>query len=350
MPGRTKGDPLRRTFLETVIQRLQEVKWVGKDDWDKRIDVLANRREEVSTEDSLTVTGWGRVIALTLLLVPIGGAFISAALREDVTLYGGPIAWRFLIFSLLGAILSFSPLLVLLFNIGFRKENSANDDVLSLFFNKGPTARTTVTSRTANPTSIEFEETFTKLLQEAIESNEERRIVLILDNLDRVDASDALTIWSTLQTFFQHKGGATRPDWHKRLWFLVLYDYNGLSQLWAKDGNADGANTALSFIDKSFQVRFEVPSLVLSDWRNFLTSQLERAFPAHADPAYADSLHDVYRVLATNVAEKNKPLTIRELKLFVNQVGAVHRQWAGTGSFEGHLFPRANCILRSVAT
>jgi hypothetical protein len=313
-----EGDPLRRTFLETIIRTLQERKWIKKDDWDERIEELANRREVVKTKDSLSITRWGRVIAFTLLLIPIGSAFITAALRENVTLYRGPVAWKFLIFFLIGLLLTFTPLLVLLLKI---KEEP---DLLSLLFNKGPTEKTTITSKTVNPTSIEFEEKFNAVLEEAL-GNNQKRIVLILDNLDRVDAKDALSIWSTLQTFFQHKG--MKPgSWHERLWLLVLYDLGGLSQLWADSGKP-GGNTAASFIDKSFQVRFEVPALVSSDWRRFLMDQLAKALPDHSE----FDLHEVYRVLATHVAMLNQRLTIRELKLFVNQIGVIHKQWAAGG-------------------
>jgi hypothetical protein len=76
-----EGDPLRRTFLETIIRRLQEREWIAKKDWDESIEELANRREVVKTKDSLSITRSGRVIAFTLLLIPIGGAFIRSAQR-----------------------------------------------------------------------------------------------------------------------------------------------------------------------------------------------------------------------------------------------------------------------------
>ena len=40
-------------------------------------------------------------------------------------------------------------------------------------------------------------------MDEALGGKHERKVVMVLDNLDRVDAKDALSIWSTLQTFFQ---------------------------------------------------------------------------------------------------------------------------------------------------
>ena len=228
-----EGDPLRRTFLETIIKEFQKEDWVDKQVWDENIEILANRRQEITTEDKLLITFWGRVIMFTLLLVPVGGALIAAALHEPVTFPGQTIAQKFLILLLLGLLLSFSPAIVLL--IGSILE--PKKDLLSLFLNKGPTKKATVTSKTANPTSIEFETNFEKLLKEALEGKD-RRVVLILDNLDRVDAKDALSIWSTLQTFFQHKG-TKRDEWHERLWLIVLYDYNGLKQLWTKNEAAN---------------------------------------------------------------------------------------------------------------
>ena len=318
-----EGDPLRRTFLETIIRRLQDQKWIDQEGWDEAVEELANRREVVKTKDNLSITNWGLVIAFTLLLIPIGTAFLTAALREEITLYPGPIAVRFLVYFIVGLALILTPLSVLLLRI--KKE----PDLLSLLINKGPTEKTTVTSKTVNPTSIEFEESFKKLLEEALTKDPQNRIVLILDNLDRVDAKDALSIWSTLQTFLQHKG-TSRPSWHQRVWLLVLYDLQGLSQLWENTENKAGGKTAASFIDKSFQIRFEVPGLVPSDWSTFLMDQLEKAFPDHSE----SDRHEVYETLAISVEKGNKPPTIRELKLFVNQIGGIHRQWAsGDGRF-----------------
>jgi Cdc6-like AAA superfamily ATPase len=316
-----EGDPLRRTFLETIIKKFQYLKWVDETEWKKGADELANRREVVTTKDNLTVTTWGKVIAFTLLLVPLGGSFIGAAVREPFTFESGPLAVKVFVLLSIGLILSFCPLIVFL--LKYKK----NPDLLSLLFNKGVSEKTTETSKTVDPTSIEFEESFNRLLEDAIADKKDRRVVLILDNLDRVDAKDALSIWSTLQTFFQHKG-SDRPDWHKRLWLLVLYDLDGLSQLWKKDGNSGNVDTAVSFIDKSFQIRFEVPRLVPSDWGQFLTTQLTKAFENHSD----SDRHEVYRVLAINETKQKRLPTIRELKLFVNQIGAIHRQWAGETS------------------
>lgn len=312
-----EGDPLRRTFIESIIRHLQQQGWVKEEPWNERIEEIANRREVVSTRDTVVLSGWGKLFALSLLMVPAGGSFLTAALRENFTFAAtGTLAYKFLLLLIVGLILSLAPFLIILFTL-------RNKDVLGLLINKGSTEKRTETSKTANPTSIEFENTFDSLMDEAL-ADEERRLVMILDNLDRVDSKDALTIWSTLQTFLQHKSDEQR-HWRKRLWILVLYDMKGLQLLWQRgDSEPHEGGAAKSFMDKSFQIRFEVPALVLSDWREFLMQRLKESFPRHEESEF----HEVYRVLAIQLSKNNRLPTIRELKLYVNQIGSIHRQWA----------------------
>jgi hypothetical protein len=382
-----EGDPLRRTFLETIIKGLQNSRWVNKDYWDNKIEEIAKRREVVSTKDTLALSIWGWMVGIGLFLVPIGSALLTAALAvfrdQKLVIFGSSPVLNFWVLFVFGLLLSLAPLLILLIARG-----KAND-MLGMLFNKGATEKTTESIKTANPTSIEFEEIFNELLKEALcgvvkpvrqqnngkktdeseiktetgidntsDANKikDRRLVLILDNLDRVDSKDALAIWSTLQTFLQHKHRSSyspdeqqpdvKKDWRRRLYLLVLYDLQGLSLLWSsskKDDNKENHTEtktnriATSFIDKSFQVRFEVPEPLLSDWKIFLTDQLKKAFPAH--PSESLDFHKIYRVLAIQLAEEGRNPTYRELKLYVNQIGAIHRQWAASPDRNSDTFP-----------
>jgi hypothetical protein len=344
-----EGDPLRRTFLETLIRRLKELKWIDEKRWDEHIEILANRQETVTTKDELTFSRSGALVAFLFLLLPLGTQFIAGALKE-IERYP-PIRQRFWLLSALGLSLTALPFVVML--VLYKSKS----DVLGIFFNKGLTGKTTVTQKTGNPTSIEFEDRFTELIQEAL-TEPARRIVILLDNLDRVDSKDALLLWSTLQTFLQHRD-LERQKWRDRLWLVVLYDLKGLSSLWqSEDVKPQPPNpekigpieeltnskpqAAASFIDKSFQIRFEVPSLVLSDWGKFLEEKLETAFPNHSKSDW----HGVYRVVAIGHAlrqtQGDPPPTIRELKLFVNQIGAIHRQWTKGPNPEGDTFRLAH--------
>jgi tol-pal system beta propeller repeat protein TolB len=333
-----EGDPLRRAFIENIVRHLQQkTDWLDAANWKKRLEEIANKRVVTDTKDIPLLGFWEKAIILSLLLIPGGGAFIAAALREEVTLNDtGVRAWKFILLISTGVALSVVPALVLLVNRVLHRFNlSKRADIWSVLFNKGATNKRTITSKTPETTSIEFEETFTALMEEALKGDG-RRLVLVLDNLDRVDSKDALSIWSTLQTFLQHRQDVSQP-WQRRLWIVVPYDPTGLRALWeAGDEAAAKDQVASSFIDKSFQVRFEVPAPVLSDWRAFLVERLKDAFQDHSEQDW----HQVYRVLAIDLAKRNRPPTIRELKLFINQIGSIHRQWAkGSGELKEDALP-----------
>ena len=175
-----------------------------------------------------------------------------------------------------------------------------------------------VVSQSPHPTSVEFESVFRDLLDEALDP-EDRNLLIVVDNLDRVEPSDALSIWSTLQTFLGHKE-YQRPDWIDRLWILIPYDDKAILRLW--DGSGPSANSKLvtSFLDKTFQLRFRVPPLLLSNWREFLKEALQQAFPDHLEEDY----HGVFRAFATKGGPDTSAPTPRDLKTLVNQVGALH--------------------------
>lgn len=326
-----EGDPLRRTFIESVAAQLkargegERARWVDPEKWEKKLDEISKRSTVEESKNTPAITWWDKALIVSLLFIPLGSALIAAALREDVTLrLGGSPALKFIWEMALGLVLALAPLAVTLVR-KWRGEDTSN--VWTLILNKGVTEARVETLKTAEPTSIEFEKAFIGLMGEAL-ADPDRKIILVIDNLDRVDAEDALSIWSTLQTFLQHK---PNPDyeWLNRLWTVVLYDPKGLSSLW--NGTAGGAGDApqdvcKSFLNKTFQIRFDVPPPVLSEWRDFLIKQLTHAFPDHPPK----DRHAVYRVRALH--HVSHAPTVRELKLFVNQIGALHRQWARGGA------------------
>lgn len=343
-----EGDPLRRTYLETLIQELRSTEWVDNIAWEKCREEIANRRKETTTRITPKPTKLGIALAISLLLVPLGSVFLSAGLRTGVTIeLGSPPNVLFI----LGLLLALSPFWVLLANFvrvqwsQNVKQNSTvknegdeikagSDEMPSewaFLFSRAINETRTETIESPNPTSIEFEAYFTNLMREALGASEERRCLLVLDNLDRVEPESALAIWSTLQTFLQDRTHRSE-GWFRRLWVVVPFDPTGLRKLWDKRSSGDertvsaGVNDGAasdSFLDKSFQVRFHVPPPVLSDWKAYVYRLVEEALPNHGQP----DRHWVYRVFDLCRTRTGEPPTPRELKLYVNQIGATHRMW-----------------------
>ena len=300
-----EGDPLRRTFLERLILHLTQQGWADKGEWDRRREELARRRKVTHTKDAPQLTTLAKLLSALLLLWPLGSALFAAAL---------PDKWPQLA---VGLAFILAPVLVLIL-WWFRRSGGEDDTVWALLANTTVTETRTETIENPDPTSVEFDHTFTELMDDAL-SDGEKRIVLVLDNLDRVDPENALSIWSTLQTFLHHQEHG-KPTWFNRLWVLIPHDPSGIRRLWNKAQESD--DVARAFLDKSFQVRFEVPPPVLSDWHAYLLAFLKQALPNHHDPEF----HVIYRLFALQRTREGSSPTPRDLKLYVNDIGALHRQ------------------------
>lgn len=327
-----EGDPLRRTYLESLIMHFQNLGWINKEDGDDTLEQLARRRRLTSIQTVRTTTTLGKLYAISAFLVPIGLPLLNAAARKGITFDPDlPISWMFII----GVLLTSSPLLVTLANairIVSRRILGKPTNFLDWAFLEGSSSEVTTqnTVETPDPTSIEFEAYFCKLMRSAIPDGADKQAVLVIDNLDRVAVNDALSIWSTLQTFFQDRAGED-SYWASRLWVIVPYDPTGIRKLWDRTSESEGESSLAhapfgagsSFLDKSFQLRFEVPPPVLSNWKQYLITISKHAFPKHPDE---DHLY-LYRVFSMCRDRHGAVPTPRELKLFINQVGVIHRQW-----------------------
>ena len=194
------------------------------------------------------------------------------------------------------------------------------NELFAFFANKTETVTQTETIETADPTSLEFERLFIDLLGEAL-AQPEHRLILAIDNLDRIDADGALKILSTLQTFILHGLESHKPTL-KQLWVVVTYDHHSLSKLW-EEGQETNGELAASFLDKSFPIRFNVPPPLTSDWKEYLFKALRKALPKHND----DEFHRIYRLVAVRNSSSTTDLTPRNIKLLVNHIGVLHRQF-----------------------
>ena len=324
-----QGDPLRRTFLESTMTSLEP--WIhDKDDWNERRLQLSARRTRTNEERTPLFTSWGKFLAFIVLLVPVGLALASVNLLTDAP------SWTRNLLVALGGFLAAAPIGTILVRFlwlatkrlryritGRPHAEKESTDTWAILTGQAITKTVTDSFESPNPTSVEFHQTFADLLDDALREPD-KRLVLVLDNLDRVEPTDALAMWSTLQTFLQH-GEHKKPPWLDRLWLIIPYDPIGISRLW--EGSQDGTQRSTpaltpAFLDKTFQIRYEVPPPVLSQWQYFLYQLLEQAFPDHDKSEF----HAVYRVFALHRTGRGHSPSPRDLKLYVNDIGALHQQ------------------------
>jgi hypothetical protein len=86
--------------------------------------------------------------------------------------------------------------------------------------------------------------------------------------------------------------------------------------------------TARAFFEKIFEVRFVVPPLVRSDWRDYLLTRLEEAFPEHEESELGDivRLRSLYPTVSVDGPVAQEQPTPRQLSQYINQIVTVMLQ------------------------
>ncbi|MFT6909726.1 MAG: hypothetical protein ACJAS1_006451, partial [Oleiphilaceae bacterium] len=326
------GDPLRKIFLESLLSSIdphQQNETLN----DLREQVSA-RKKSVKVKTEKSASRLGKILSLSALPIPVGAAFISAVNYEKLMWPWASDANVINYTFLFGLLFSFSPIFALLYWC-FNGDKDANTDKTKwdVFESQSEESYTQDITEDGERTSIEFEKFFNTIISYVFSKESDhnyRRVVIVIDNLDRVDADYAQTIWSTLQTFFQHRSssinGGQKEDWVDKLWFLIPYDREGLRQAWSVNNtNKDDeqCKVATSFMEKCFQIVAEVPTPVMSAWIKYLERCTEQSFVGWPVSTIKE-FNESYIRCMSKLHESPSP---RQIHNHVNRAGMLAMHW-----------------------
>src|SRR5262249_13091390 len=145
--------------------------------------------------------GRGAVFAFLLLLVPLGAAIVSEAPPNQYVDSSSHQNYVWLFWSGIAACLApLAWLSAVVFWAWLRKGGKPLREVvaniLGLLAQKETEVTKTQTVETPDPTSVEFLDVFEELAADALCDG--HQLLIVVDNLDRVGAADALKLWATL--------------------------------------------------------------------------------------------------------------------------------------------------------
>jgi len=319
-----EGDPLRRIFLESLIDEISSVYNLMTDSLKEKKEEISKHRvvKNINTKQATTI--FGTFFALSFALIPLGISLIDKTDFSKLSTSGN----LYLIF-IIGIIFTALPILPIFINFIYllKKEKLKLKNVFTLknwaFLQKN--SQNTISQESTEEderTSIEFEKDFNIIVQEIIVSHKIDKLILVIDNLDRIDAKDSLRIWATLQTFLQQRNQPDQKDrWFDKVWVIVPYDSDGLASLWDSDNDEEDedkkCNTSKSFFDKCFQLRLEVPKPVFTGWEAFARNLMKESLINWDD----EDKEELIRVLRLTRKNLNDIPTPREIKNYINQVG-----------------------------
>ena len=332
-----KGDPLRRIFLESLIDEIKPVE--DKDDLSNLKQMISGRQKKVVVTAKKSTSRLGKFLSISAIFIPTGAALLSATDYSEI-----PMSWTFYI----GFLLALSPVWVLIgwWLCGDRDKDTGKKqwDVFAADSTENYTQDIT---EDGERTSIEFEHYFEQIMKCTIgEDKRFKKALIVVDNLDRVEPEHALAIWSILQTFFQHRSRQeddSGNNWRSKLWFLIPYDREGLSKVWDRsnsqsdtaeslqESTANAVNLsyekelASSFLEKCFQIVAEVPEPVMSAWADYCEGNAKKAligWPEHE----VSKVIEIFKLFESRIDSSPSP---RQILAFINRVGFLGLRWGG---------------------
>lgn len=340
-----QSDPPRRAFLETFIRFLIKEKLTNEDRWKKQLAELNRQIEETETTSTPALTFSGRVLLFLLLLVPFGLQFVGHDWFEAA--YGDKPSiaalWAFWLGFATIPLTLFAALFIyyrwrpvrLPWKDGYwtRKNWSTNrpphedDSLLSLFINRQLEKQKSRVVRTPDPTAIEFQRIFRDIITAVSQSD--RRIILVIDNLDRLNETDAVTLWGTIRSFFLGAVDDVGDIPDAQLPTVILpVDQKALERMYETQHDADVARILVrSFMDKTFDLTFYVTPPVLSDWHAYLSAKMRSVFGDHLEADWAFHVGRLYE----KRYQEDGGITPRDINVTINAIATLWLQWHGQG-------------------
>ncbi|OGZ69165.1 MAG: hypothetical protein A3C50_02015 [Candidatus Staskawiczbacteria bacterium RIFCSPHIGHO2_02_FULL_43_16] len=183
----------------------------------------------------------------------------------------------------------------LVLSIGLLAEKVLGDDLKKIIM------ISPITSSKAQLNSPEqFEHSFVKILKHT--NSKSKKVVIVIDNLDRVDSKVATEVLATLKTFLEI-GDADLGG--KQVIFLVPCDFEAIKKA------APSAELADEFLRKIFNVVLWTPEFINTDIRSFIADQIKHTGDI------SKFLDDEDVLLVIESAFANSP---REIKQFINNL------------------------------
>ena len=318
-------DLTRRTFLEEIIDKLFENGFlVDKEKWQKKKEQLLAKKHITTKYFYPHIKPfWIFIMASILLFAFLSGVYSNVLVNYDILSFWQAKIWKPLIsIYLLPTILFFIGAFLLVKEYILERENNGKKDKVDnedksqtiskiFYWLKGENIETEEKENIIEdePTIKQFRNYF-KLIQNDLKI-EKKGLIIVFDNIDRLDKEKVKALWSSIHTFFAEHS-------YNNTWVIIPYYKEKLTICF------DGQDVHDSgFIDKTFSINFRVSPPVVSDWDFLLKEKIKEAFGD--DFISADEtkhLIDLFDILT-----EGNTIKPRQIINYVNQLVVLYKQW-----------------------
>ncbi len=281
-------DLQRRAFLEELMIDLSNHNLVEKEVWQDRIKSLLARQRETTTKTVPKISNGVIVTLLIFLLTPIT---VEIAQLVENFLWALSISLSPIILGILAYMIASCK----------GKRFYSLHELYSLYSDQQVSNETYTTISEKEPTVREFQG-WMKKLSTALN---EKKLIIVFDNMDRLPPEKVREVWSSIHTFFSE-------ETYESIWVIVPFDRAHLENTFHNHNN----NLTLDqFFAKTFSVIYRVALPVLTDWQGYFDVRFREAFDASEDEEF-DFVRKVFDSFQVEI-------TPRKIITFINELVAL---------------------------
>ncbi|CUK08300.1 putative P-loop ATPase [Ruegeria denitrificans] len=334
---KSQGTAFRRTFLEHLLD------WSKQNFPNKRTNLeeiekqVKGKKRELSTDNQTLLDWYGVLVLLTLPFLPIF-YFWARTEYEKYTkpetgsfLYSWPMLflYGFLFLTVVRAVFKQAAV------SEWTPRGFWNALSRTLLIASKQYENQTITQhiRETDPNDFEFQETLHRILETV--QNDKNKIVMVLDNIDRLPTEEISQYWSAVRSIFSNNSHGKPKHKNSVITAIVPYDRQHLLKSSDIDdgGHADSPKTdaAISLekrelFSKTFDEVLYVAPPVMSNSRDFFETKIAQALPHYKN---GDELFRTYLIFSAVLTGKNGHFTPRQIISFINDAAGMFSMHQG---------------------
>ncbi|MBI0001954.1 hypothetical protein H3S83_08955 [Bartonella sp. W8122] len=314
----------KRSFLEALLNWIKEPSNGLPNSEETKInkiyDSIRGKTINTRTTNHKIFNPFGIVFIIFALFLPLIYQWLGPTALKDEANHVIPILCMTSIVAI--GVIFVCRVLYKRFNEKTKSWITTISEAITIFSRDAETTHEEKTIREQDPSQAEFYETFQNLLD--IYQKENRRIVIVFDNIDRLTKSRLIDAWSEIRTVLNDN--SKQGTQIQNIMVVVPYDKDHVLSAFASNNTSKEKQSTLpndDIIRKSFDCVFHVSPPVLSDEAKFFKEKLHEAGDARYD-YLADHLHEIFSL---SIAEQTFAPTPRQIIHFINEVMILTDQW-----------------------
>lgn len=317
-----QNTPFRRSFLESLLSWLEGTDGADLHFIERMRDRIGGRTVETRTENTKVFSVFGLCALVFLLSLPLLYAWLSPVALNNAN---GIPGYSYVAMLAVLAMLAVTVYLALKAYRDSRTPSGSRrlpltkafSQTISVFSKDSQTVDIKQSIREADPTQNEFQRTLKDIL--ASFQTEDRRIIIVFDNIDRLQSDKIVEAWSDIRAVLS--ASRDNDGDGEKLTAIVPYDRQHVLRAMKSD-DPDPALRHEDVFRKSFDAIFFVAPPVLSDAADFFGVKLCEAFCTE----FSNNLtYRIYKIF--DLSNSPDTATPRQVIAFINAIAALWEQW-----------------------